>query len=80
MPMWDKAALLKDGRAFIEHLCSGGSRRVVYGWWFRSQKMDRRDYSGAASARRWLPARRTFILSRRTSHLNGKCCTRLRQV
>jgi len=36
--------------------------------------------SGAASARRWLPARRPFILSRRTSHLNRKCCTQSRQV
>src|SRR5215470_10719368 len=67
MPMWDKAALLKDRRAFIE-TCSGWSRRIVCGWWFRSQRMNRRDYSGAASARRWLPTRHPSILSRDTSH------------
>lgn len=34
---------------------------MVYGWWFRSQRMNRPDYSGAASARRWLPTRHPSI-------------------
>jgi hypothetical protein len=46
-------ALNQSGRMRLLSTCSGWSRRVVYGWWFRSEA-ESSDYSGA-SARRWLP-------------------------
>ena len=65
---------------FVMLILAHDRRKIVYGWWFRSQRMNRRDCSGAASARWWLPTRHPSIHWRRTSHSNKKCRARSKQV